>query len=62
MEIAQPALLYLVPTTITSVLIVSLLRKELPQFWVGPEESAQSEKSLEESSAEADSSSSSLKN
>lgn len=40
MEIAQPALLYLVPTTITAVLIVSLWRQELRQFWIGPEKSA----------------------
>ena len=39
MQIAQPALLYLVPTTVISVLIVSLWRKELRQFWIGPEKS-----------------------
>ena len=37
MEIAQPALLYLVPTTVISVLILSLYRKEFRQFWIGPE-------------------------
>jgi len=57
MEIAQPALLYLVPTTVISVLLVSLWRKELPQFWEGPEESYKTP-SEESSSVKVDSSTS----
>lgn len=40
MQIAQPALLYLVPTTTISVLLVALIRKEMRPFWMGPEAAA----------------------
>ncbi|XP_017491502.1 PREDICTED: signal peptide peptidase-like 2B [Rhagoletis zephyria] len=40
MQIAQPALLYLVPTTTISVLLVALIRKEVRPFWMGPEAAA----------------------
>ena len=35
METAQPALLYLVPTTLGSIVIVTLLRKEFKLFFTG---------------------------
>ncbi|XP_061879810.1 signal peptide peptidase-like 2 [Entelurus aequoreus] len=35
MQMGQPALLYLVPCTLLTSLVVALWRRELPQFWTG---------------------------
>ncbi|XP_053558999.1 signal peptide peptidase-like 2B isoform X2 [Bombina bombina] len=35
MQMGQPALLYLVPCTLLTSLVVALWRKELPMFWTG---------------------------
>lgn len=37
MNYAQPALLYLVPMTLLPCIIISLMRQEFRQFWLGPE-------------------------
>lgn len=45
-HIAQPALLYLVPTTLITMIVVANSRKELHKLWIGTKEKTDDDDSV----------------